>query len=82
MGTVMQINANLKAIKSRLLGGGQAVWWEPDSWLDIIRNLEIQSLVCQLIREVAIDILFRTFVKSPRTLRTTWNSTITELFLF
>ena len=66
MGTVMQINANLKAIKSRLLGGGQAVWWEPDSWLDIIRNLEIQSLVCQLIREVAIDILlFRTFVKSP-----------------
>ena len=66
MGTVMQINANLKAIKSRLLGGGQAVWWEPDSWLDIIRNLEIQSLVCQLIREVAIYILlFRTFVKSP-----------------
>ena len=66
MGTVMQINANLKAIKSRLLGGGQAVWWEPDSWLDIIRNLEIQSLVCQLIRVVAIDIfLFRTFVKSP-----------------
>ena len=54
MGTVMQINANLKAIKSRLLGGGQAVWWEPDSWLDIIRNLEIQSLVCQLIRKVAI----------------------------